>query len=131
MIVSFNGLFWALFRNCQQISARLLDHIEILCTIHTISLTSSLTGCYLQDFTDSAYTSHDHRQNIILLAERARLEMAGLVRLPGVSVSSLASHMDTGDLSLQHNTTGHGGDGAVIAVRSHLPYCLTVFLLIY
>ena len=77
-----------------------------------------MTGCYLQDFTDSAYTSHDHRQNIILLAERARLEMAGLVRLPGVSVSSLASHMDTGDLSLQHNTTGHGGDGAVIAVRS-------------
>ena len=53
---------------------------------HTISLPPSLT-CSLQDFTDSAYTSHDHRQNIILLSERARLEMAGLVRLPGVSVS--------------------------------------------
>ena len=38
-----------------------------------------------------------------------------------LQVSSLASHMDTGDLSLQHNTTGHGGDGAVIAVRSQ--YC--------
>ena len=38
-----------------------------------------------QDFTDSAYTSHEHRQNIILLSERARCEMLALCRLPGVA----------------------------------------------
>ena len=65
----------------------LLGIVNISIVYHTISLPPSLTGCSLQDFTDSAYTSHDHRQNIILLSERARLEMAGLVRLPGVSVS--------------------------------------------
>ena len=43
-----------------------------------------------------------------------------------LQVSSLASHMDTGDLSLQHNTSGHGGDGAAIAVRSQ--YCTSSFL---
>ena len=32
-----------------------------------------------QDFTDSAYISHDHRQNIILLCERAKLELGHLL----------------------------------------------------
>ena len=29
-----------------------------------------------QDFTDSAYTTHEHRQNIILLCERAKIELS-------------------------------------------------------
>ena len=32
-----------------------------------------------QDFTDSAYISHDHRQNIIILCERAKLELGHLL----------------------------------------------------
>ena len=63
-----------------------------------------------QDFTDSADTSHDHRQNIILLADRARLEMSALVRLPGVS----SSHMNT-DEHLVESRLGH--DNTVLAVR--------------
>ncbi|XP_055631442.1 alpha-catulin isoform X3 [Toxorhynchites rutilus septentrionalis] len=34
-----------------------------------------------QDFTDSAYTSHDHRENILLLCDRAKLEMNQLMRI--------------------------------------------------
>lgn len=33
-----------------------------------------------QDFTDSAYTSHEHRENILLLCERAKLELNQLLR---------------------------------------------------
>jgi hypothetical protein len=33
-----------------------------------------------QDFTDSAYTSHEHRESILLLCERARLELNQLLR---------------------------------------------------
>ena len=64
-----------------------------------------------QDFTDSAYTSHDHRQGIILLSDRARLEMAQLCRLPGVSLSldtETDTHMGLGE---------RAGDGTVMAVR--------------
>ena len=34
----------------------------------------------LQDFTDSAYTSHDHRENILLLCDRVRLQLNQLLR---------------------------------------------------
>ncbi|XP_055592489.1 alpha-catulin isoform X7 [Uranotaenia lowii] len=34
-----------------------------------------------QDFTDSAYTSHDHRENILLLCDRAKLELNQLLRI--------------------------------------------------
>lgn len=34
-----------------------------------------------QDFTDSAYTSHDHRENILLLCDRAKLELNQLMRI--------------------------------------------------
>ncbi|XP_051157686.1 alpha-catulin [Leptopilina boulardi] len=34
-----------------------------------------------QDFTDSAYTTHEHRENILLLCDRARLELNALFRL--------------------------------------------------
>ena len=65
-----------------------------------------------QDFTDSAYTSHDHRQSIIILSDRARLEMAQLCRLPGVSL-----HMDT-EADTHMGLGERAGDGTVMAVRS-------------
>ncbi|GFG30469.1 hypothetical protein Cfor_09311 [Coptotermes formosanus] len=34
-----------------------------------------------QDFTDSAYTSHEHRENILLLCDRAKLELNQLLRV--------------------------------------------------
>ncbi|XP_049295680.1 alpha-catulin isoform X2 [Anopheles funestus] len=34
-----------------------------------------------QDFTDSAYTSHEHRENILLLCDRAKLELNQLMRI--------------------------------------------------
>ncbi|KOC61116.1 Alpha-catulin, partial [Habropoda laboriosa] len=34
-----------------------------------------------QDFTDSAYTSHEHRENILLLCDRAQLELNTLLRI--------------------------------------------------
>lgn len=38
-----------------------------------------------QDFTDSAYTSHEHREKILLLCDRAKLELNQLLRI-GVSL---------------------------------------------
>lgn len=43
-----------------------------------------------QDFTDSAYTSHEHRENILLLCDRAKLELNKLLRV-GVSLVSIWS----------------------------------------
>lgn len=40
-----------------------------------------------QDFTDSAYTSHEHRENILLLCDRVKLELNQLLRV-GVSLVS-------------------------------------------
>lgn len=40
-----------------------------------------------QDFTDSAYTSHAHREKIILLCDRLRLELNQLLRV-GVALVS-------------------------------------------
>lgn len=34
-----------------------------------------------QDFTDSAYTSHENRENILLLCDRAKLELNQLLRM--------------------------------------------------
>ncbi|XP_034934680.1 alpha-catulin isoform X2 [Chelonus insularis] len=47
------------------------------------SLTSALDTVVerTQDFTDSAYTSHEHRENILLLCDRAKLELNTLLRL--------------------------------------------------
>ncbi|GAB6029512.1 myosin 3 [Chamberlinius hualienensis] len=38
-----------------------------------------------QDFTDSAYTSHEHRENILLLCDRTKLELNQLLRI-GISM---------------------------------------------
>ena len=68
-----------------------------------------------QDFTDSAYTSHDHRQHIIMLSDRARLEMSTLVRLPGVASHSL---MDTETEQMVEARLGErAGDNTIMAVR--------------
>lgn len=40
-----------------------------------------------QDFTDSAYTSHEHRENILLLCDRAKLELNTLLRIGNSMVS--------------------------------------------
>lgn len=42
-----------------------------------------------QDFTDSAYTSHEHRENILLLCDRAKLELNSLLRIGNSMVSRL------------------------------------------
>ena len=44
----------------------------------TLSLDSLIERT--QDFTDSAYTSHEHRQNILLLCDNARIELVHLLR---------------------------------------------------
>lgn len=41
-----------------------------------------------QDFTDSAYTPHEHREKILLLCDRAKLELNQLLRL-GICLVSL------------------------------------------
>ncbi|CAG2068000.1 unnamed protein product, partial [Timema podura] len=61
-----------------------------------------------QDFTDSAYTSHEHRENILLLCDRAKLELNQLLRV-GVSLeqcegSSPTSEMENAVLGLLHAT---------------------------
>lgn len=35
----------------------------------------------IQDFTDSAYTTHEHRENILLLCDRGKLELNQLLRI--------------------------------------------------
>ena len=40
-----------------------------------------------QDFTDSAYTTHEHRENILLLCDRAKLELNALFRIGNNMVS--------------------------------------------
>ena len=50
------------------------------------SYKEQLTSCLdsiterTQDFTDSAYTSHEHRQNIIMLCDQAKIELVHLLR---------------------------------------------------
>lgn len=48
------------------------------------------------DFTDSAYTSHDHRQRILALAERIAYE---LERLVAVAMSVVSKQLDSWLLS--------------------------------
>lgn len=42
-----------------------------------------------QDFTDSAYTSHEHREKILLICDRLKLELNQLLRI-GVCLVSRA-----------------------------------------
>ena len=59
------------------------DSVEIMrMSIISDSYKEQLTYCLdsiierTQDFTDSAYTTHEHRQNIIILCERAKIELS-------------------------------------------------------
>jgi len=58
-----------------------------------------------QDFTDSAYTSHEHRENILLLCDRAKLELNQLLRV-GVSLVS-AGMSDFGKPTMNHSISTH------------------------
>lgn len=50
-----------------------------------------------QDFTDSAYTSHEHREKILLLCDRAKLELNQLLRI-GVGLDQAGSTSPNEDL---------------------------------
>ncbi|XP_046661153.1 alpha-catulin isoform X2 [Homalodisca vitripennis] len=59
-----------------------------------------------QDFTDSAYTSHEHRENILLLCDRVRMELNQLLRV-GVSLTdgySPTREMESAVLSCLEST---------------------------
>lgn len=57
-----------------------------------------------QDFTDSAYTSHEHRENILLLCDRAKLELNTLLRIGNSMVSRNFSFYFTGENKPPNNT---------------------------
>ncbi|XP_069678069.1 alpha-catulin isoform X1 [Periplaneta americana] len=50
-----------------------------------------------QDFTDSAYTSHEHRENILLLCDRAKLDLNQLLRV-GVSLEQTEGSSPTHEM---------------------------------
>ncbi|UYV62594.1 CTNNAL1 [Cordylochernes scorpioides] len=50
-----------------------------------------------QDFTDSAYTSHSHRERILLLCDRSRLELNQLLRI-GLTLDQAGSTSPSEDL---------------------------------
>ncbi|XP_014245074.1 alpha-catulin isoform X5 [Cimex lectularius] len=50
-----------------------------------------------QDFTDSAYTSHEHRENILLLCDRVRIQLSTLLRV-GVSLEETEGYSPTEEL---------------------------------
>ncbi|XP_076303963.1 alpha-catulin-like isoform X2 [Tachypleus tridentatus] len=62
-------------------------------------LTSALDAVVerTQDFTDSAYTSHEHREKILLLCDRAKLELNQLLRI-GVGLDQAGSISPSEDL---------------------------------
>jgi hypothetical protein len=61
--------------------------IEILSYLFTASVMKKkdLYKFDTQDFTDSAYTSHERRQHIIVLCERAKMDLIHLLRTMGGS----------------------------------------------
>jgi len=42
-----------------------------------------------QDFTDSAYTTHDHRQQILMICEQLRHQLSVVIRIGTSLVSTL------------------------------------------
>lgn len=50
-------------------------------------LTSALESIIerTQDFTDSAYTRHEHRENILMLCDKVKMELSTLLRV-GISL---------------------------------------------
>lgn len=60
-----------------------MSRMTLLATSTRERLSSALNVAVerTQDFTDSAYTSHDHREKILLLCDRAKLELNSLLRI--------------------------------------------------
>lgn len=54
-----------------------------------------------QDFTDSAYTTHEHRENILLLCDRAKLELNQLLRF-AISCEQYQQLKSTTGVDLDH-----------------------------
>jgi hypothetical protein len=52
------------------------------------SLEQAIERC--QDFTDSAYTTNEHRENILLLCDRAKMELSQMLR-NSLMVSTLST----------------------------------------
>ncbi|KAL1130353.1 hypothetical protein AAG570_013291, partial [Ranatra chinensis] len=50
-----------------------------------------------QDFTDSAYTNHEHRENILLLCDRVKIQLNQLLRV-GVSMEQTEGYSPTQEL---------------------------------
>ncbi|XP_022186503.2 alpha-catulin isoform X2 [Nilaparvata lugens] len=50
-----------------------------------------------QDFTDSAYTSHEHRENILMLCDRVKLQLNQLLRV-GVSLETSDEYSPTHEM---------------------------------
>lgn len=80
------------------------DSVEIMrMSIISESYKEQLTCCLdsiverTQDFTDSAYTTHEHRQNIIILCERAKIELSHVLSC----VSNIHHHQETIDIAPQ------------------------------
>jgi len=48
-----------------------------------------------QDFTDSAYTTHDHRQQVLMICEQLRHQLAVVVRTGASLVSVLVVRNST------------------------------------
>lgn len=83
------------------------DSVEIMrMSIISESYKEQLTCCLdsiterTQDFTDSAYTTHEHRQNIIMLCDRAKVELCHLFSCVSPNTSRM-HHQETLDMAPQ------------------------------
>lgn len=58
-----------------------------------------------QDFTDSAYTSHEHREKILMLCDQIKAELSALFRVAACLVSELpfSNHPNTGQVHTNHS----------------------------
>ena len=63
-------------------SVRITRHSPVVSESYKDELTDALHSIIerTQDFTDSAYTAHAQRQNIIVLCDNARIELEALLR---------------------------------------------------
>ena len=68
-----------------------------------------------QDFTDSAYTTHEHRQNIIFLNERAKIELGHVLSCVTNNIHSHHGHQD-GHLEMAPQPPSHEVDSAMEAL---------------
>ncbi|KAJ1525956.1 hypothetical protein ONE63_009141 [Megalurothrips usitatus] len=53
----------------------------------------------VQDFTDSAYTTHEHRENILLITDRAKIQLSQLLRV-GISMDQVEGTSPTEEMEV-------------------------------